>query len=102
MKGLLQVSTAAQKLSEGQLFDAIISVFTSVVPMPIFATLVFGPIGMGYYIVQRSVVIPAVMIVLIAGVSLAQMPPTIANFALVAVAVSLTAIGFILIDRLRV
>jgi hypothetical protein len=90
------------KLIEGDVFGFVVDTFTGVVPMPILALLVFGTIGVGYYLVQRSVAIPLVMATLISGVTI-NLFPVPAQRGIVAVfAIALAGVGYVLLDRVRV
>jgi hypothetical protein len=98
------LQSATQKLLEGDIFGFIIEIFTvnGAVPTPILALLVFGPIGVGYYMTQRSAVIPLIMFVLIGGVTVAEFPAGIQQGVVAGFAILTAAIGYALLQRVRV
>jgi len=61
MIGLLQID----RLLDGDVFGFGLETFTSVMPAPVLALLVFGSIGVGYYMVQGSFAIPLIMFILV-------------------------------------
>jgi hypothetical protein len=89
-------------LIDGDVFRAVVDVFAATVPIPILALLVFGPIGVGYYMVQRRLIIPAVMFILIGGVTVARIPNSFQSALLALVVLGVTGIGYILLQRVEV
>jgi len=72
---VLQTDTM-QKLLEGDIFGFVIDTLTGVIPIPILALLIFGSIGIAFYMTQNSFIIPGIMLMLIGGVTIAEAPPT--------------------------
>lgn len=91
-----------QPLLDGDVFRAIVDVFLMEVPLPIFALLVFGPIGIGYYMVQRSMAIPTIMFLIIGGVTISRIPPTFQSGLLALAVIGLAGIGYVLLQRVEV
>jgi hypothetical protein len=85
----------------GEIFDAALQVFTSVVPLPILAMLVFGSVGISYYMVQRAVIIPAILVILIGGVTVAEMPTTVQQGITAGLVLAMAGIGYVLLQRVR-
>lgn len=90
------------QLSQGDPFGPILSIFTGPVPVPIVALLVFGTIGVAYYIVQRSVAIPLVMFLLVGGSTIARAPISIQEGIVAALVVVVAGIGYIILVRVEV
>jgi hypothetical protein len=86
---------------EGEIFDAVLGVFTEVIPLPILAMFVFGSIGISYYMVQRAVAIPAILVILIGGVTVAEMPLGVQQGVTAGLVIALAGIGYVLLQRVR-
>jgi len=100
MTSLLQVS-AGQRLREN-FFEAILYPFTQAFGgVEILALVVFGGIGMAYYQVQRSIIIPIIMTILIGSVTLARAPSSAGNAIVAMVVLALASMGYILYTRAR-
>jgi len=99
---MMLLQSTIDKLLEGDVFGFVVETFSGSVPIPILATMVFGSIGLSYYIIQRSVAIPMVMFIMIGGSTIGFAPTTIqqaiAGMAVIAVA----GIGYVLLNRVRV
>jgi len=67
-------SRYADALTSGRFFDGLVCVFVDKIPVPIFALLIFGSIGMAYYQTQRSPIIPLIMLLLIGGATVTLLP----------------------------
>jgi len=89
------------KLVEGDVFGFAIEVFTGVVPTPILALVVFGTIGVGYYMTQRSMAIPMIMFIMIGGVTIAEAPVNFQQGIVAAMVFGIAGIGFVLLQRAR-
>jgi hypothetical protein len=75
LAGHLQV-TVTDEILGGDLFGWLVSIFTDAVPLPIVALIVFGTIGLAYYMVQRTFVIPVSMLLIVGAVpSQSSRPP---------------------------
>jgi len=79
-----------QALSEFAFRDAILCPYQTSIGGPEFATLIFGAIGMAFLIRQGSFAIPAVLMVVTAGVFMAQVAGIAVAFVTVVV---LSALG---------
>lgn len=90
------------KLIEGDVFGFALDVFSSAVPEPILALLVFGAIGGGYYMTQRSVAIPLVMVTLIGGVTITEFPLPVQQGIVGGFTIFIAGIGYILLQRVTV
>jgi hypothetical protein len=89
-------------LLKGDVFRAIVDVFLAQVPLPIFALLIFGPIGVGYYMVQKSMIIPTIMFLIVGGVTVARIPPTFQSGLLALTVIGVAGIGYVLLQRVEV
>lgn len=96
------LQTALDKLAQGDVFGFAVDVFGGTVPIPILALLVFGSIGVGYYMVQRSMIIPAVMFLLVGGVTVAQVPLQVQSGLVALLVLALAAIGYVILQRVEV
>ncbi|MDR9454064.1 MAG: hypothetical protein RI542_09120, partial [Wenzhouxiangella sp.] len=75
LAGHLQV-TVTDEILGGDLFGWLVSIFTQAVPLPIVALVVFGTIGLAYYMVQQTFIIPVSMLLIVGAVTVAEFPPT--------------------------
>lgn len=64
-----------------------------------FASVIFGGVGLGLFITTGSVVMPAVLAILLGGAILTLLPATLVNLALVAVLLLLGALGLLIAYR---
>jgi len=96
---ILQVS-AGQRLREN-FFEAILYPFTSTLGEPLLALLIFGSIGFAYYQVQRSVIIPIIMLILVGSVTLSRAPSSAGNAIVAMATVALASMGYIIFTRAR-
>jgi len=96
---ILQVS-AGQRLREN-FFEAILYPFTSTLGEPLLALLVFGSIGFAYYQVQRSIIIPVIMLILVGSVTLSRAPSSAGNAIIAMTTVALASMGYIIYTRAR-
>jgi len=99
MTSLLQVS-AAQRIREN-FFEAILYPFTSTLGEPLLALIVFGGIGLAYYQVQRSMIIPVIMLVLVGSVTISQAPSSAGNALVALTVLGLASMGYIIYTRAR-
>jgi hypothetical protein len=101
---MLQVnnSTATDALLNGDVFNAVVSSYSAVVPLPIVALLVFAPIGLGFYMTQRSALVPFIMFVLIGSVTVSEMPQAYQSGVLAVFIVAIAGIGYVLLQRVSV
>ena len=96
------LQSSIDKLLEGDVFGFAVETFGAVVPIPLLATFVFGSVGLGYYIVQRSVAIPLVMFLMIGGSTVTLAPTRIQQSAVALTVLVLAGIGYVLLNRVRV
>jgi hypothetical protein len=99
---MMLLQTALDKLAEGDVFGFAVAVFAGKMPIPILALLVFGSIGTGYYMVQRSFIIPFVMFLLVGGVTVAQVPLQVQSGLIGVLVLALAGIGYLLLQRVEV
>ena len=64
-----------------------------------FASVIFGGVGLSLFVTTGSLVIPAVLAILFGGVILTLMPATFVNLALVAVLLLLGGLGLLIAFR---
>jgi hypothetical protein len=98
---VLQVEITDEILG-GDIFGWLVDVFTHSVPTPIAALLVFGTIGLSYYMVQRTFVIPTVMLLIVGAVTVAEFPPTFQSAAVALAVIGFAVTIYVLFNRVRV
>jgi hypothetical protein len=96
--GHLQV-TITDEILGGDLFGWLVDIFTAAVPLPIVALIVFGTIGLAYYMVQRSFVIPVGMLLIVGAVTVAEFPPTFQTATVALAILAFTVTGYVLFNR---
>jgi hypothetical protein len=89
------------KLVSGDIFGYAIDIFTAVVPTPILALVIFGTVGVGYYMTQRSMAIPMIMFIMIGGVTIAEAPVNFQQGIVGAMVFGVAGIGYVLLQRAR-
>jgi hypothetical protein len=94
--------SSIDKLLEGDVFQFAVETFSGTVPVPLLATLMFGTVGLAYYIVQRSVAIPMVMFIMIGGSTIALAPTRVQQSAVALAVVVIAGLGYVLLNRVRV
>jgi len=99
---MIMQTSLFDQLLRGDLFSVVIKTFESVVPIPLFALLVFGSIGTGYYMVQRSAAIPAVMAILVGGVTIARFPTNVQSGIVALLVLAVAGVGYTLLQRVEV
>jgi hypothetical protein len=96
--GQLQV-TITDEILGGDLFGWLVDIFTAAVPLPIVALVVFGTIGLAYYMVQRSFVIPVGMLLIVGAVTVAEFPPTFQTATVALAILAFAVTGYVLFNR---
>jgi len=69
--------------------------------IPLTALVIFGSIGLAYYQVQRSLIIPVIMLVLVGGVTVSLAPSSAGNAIIGLTVLGLAAVGYIIYTRAR-
>jgi len=87
------------KLLEGDLFGYLLDIFTATVPVEIMALVLFGSIGVGYYMVQRTVILPLLAFILIGGVTILEGPLSFVQGLVAAFIIVVTGIAYLFINR---
>jgi hypothetical protein len=82
-------------------FETIISPFVDTIGIPLTALMIFGSIGLAYYQLQKSIIIPLVSLVLVGGVTLSRAPQSAANAIIGMATLAVAALGYILYTRAR-
>jgi hypothetical protein len=95
------IMQSVEQLASGDIFGYLLDLFTQVIPAPILALFVFGAIGVGYYMTQRTVAIPLVMVLMIGGVTLTEFPPSFQSAIGAALVVAIAGLAFIILQRFR-
>ena len=95
------IMQSVDKLASGDIFGYLLELFTQTIPAPILALFIFGTVGVGYYMVQRTVAIPLVMVLLIGSVTLTELPPSFQSAIAAALVVAIAGIAFIILQRFR-
>lgn len=85
----------------GNFFEAVISPFVDTMGVSVFALLVFGAIGLAYYQVQRSFIIPVICLILVGGVTIGRAPQSAGNAIVALFIVATTALGYIIFQRAK-
>jgi len=98
----MMLATATDKLIEGDIFGFIVNVFSGSIPLPILAAMVFGSIGVSYYIVQRSVAIPIIMLIIVGGSTIQLAPTFVQQGVMAGVVIAIAGLGYVLLNRVRV
>lgn len=98
---LLQTTPQAADAITDNFFEAIVSPFTSTLGIPLTALVIFGSIGLAYYQVQRSLIIPVIMLVLVGGVTISLAPSSAGNAIVGLTVLGLAAVGYIIYTRAR-
>lgn len=98
---MIPLQTLRNQLTNGEIFDFVIGVFTTVVPTPILSLAVFGTVGVGYYLTQQRIIIPVVMFAIVGGVTMARAPVAFNNAILGTFVLALAGIGYVLLNRVR-
>jgi len=96
------MQSTIDKLLEGDVFGFVVETFAGSVPIPILATMVFGSIGLSYYVVQRSVAIPMVMFIIIGGSTIAFAPPTVQQAIVATIVLAVAGFAYVIFNRVRV
>jgi|AKVG01.1.fsa_nt_gi hypothetical protein len=96
------LQTSLDKLLEGDVFGFALDVFGGAAPEPVLALLVFGTVGVGYYMTQRSVAIPLVMVTLIGGVTITEFPLPFQQGIIATFVIAIAGVGYILLQRVKV
>ena len=87
------------KLLEGDIFGCLLEIFTATVPVEILALVLFGSIGVGYYMVQRAVILPLLAFILIGGVTILEGPLSFTQGLVGAFILVVTGIVYLFINR---
>lgn len=87
------------QLINGEFIDPIVGVYADLLGTPLLAMLVFGSTGAAFYITQQRAIIPVIMLVLMGGVTLANLPAPAGNAVLVLVVVALAVMVYVLYQR---
>ena len=98
LAGHLQV-TVTDEILGGDLFGWLVSIFTEAVPLPIVALIVFGTIGLAYYMVQRTFVIPVSMLLIVGAVTVSEFPPTFQTASVGLAILAFTVTAYVLFNR---
>jgi hypothetical protein len=91
-----------EKLTEGDVFGFGLEVLGSVIPTPILALLIFGTVGVGYYMVQQSFAIPLIMFILVGGVTIVEAPLSFQQGIVAMMVLAIAGIGYSLLQRVTV
>lgn len=92
-------SRYGEAFANGEFFDTLVCVFADKLPLPVLALLVFGSIGMSYYQVQRSPIVPMIMLILIGGTTIALAPASVGTAVVVLFVLGLTGVGWLFYQR---
>jgi len=87
------------KLLEGDIFGYLLEIFTATVPVEIMALVLFGSIGVGYYMVQRTVILPLLAFILVGGVTILEGPLSFVQGLVAAFIIVVTGIAYLFINR---
>jgi hypothetical protein len=99
---MMLLQSTIDKLLKGDVFGFVVETFSGSVPIPVLATMVFGSIGLSYYVVQRSLAIPMVMFVMIGGSTIALGLPVAQQAIMASIVIAVAGIGYVLLNRVRV
>lgn len=100
IESMIAQSTGA--ITEGDIFGYLLDTYTSVIPEPILALLIFAPIGVAFYMVQRSFFVPLVMMMLIGSVVIVEFPIAFQNGLVAVITIMILVLLFVVFQRIRV
>lgn len=86
-------------LLDGEYIEAITRVYTDLIGEPLVALIVFGATGAAFYITQRRMIIPLVMLFLIGGITLASIPAPASSLIIIFVALGVMTIIYLLYQQ---
>jgi hypothetical protein len=89
-------------LAEGDVFGYLLDTYTAVIPEPILALMIVGPIGVAYYMVTRSFAIPLVMSMLIGAVVIVEFPLAFQNGLVAMFTIMVLVLLYVVFQRVRV
>lgn len=98
---LLALQTYADDWASGEFWDGLLGPFVDVMGLPLFAALVFVPIGLSYYLFQGSMIMPLIMLVLIGGVTIALAPNPVIIASGIAFILTLAGAGYMIYQYRR-
>jgi len=87
------------EIMNGEVVDAIVSIFADPMGAPLAALIFFGATGAAFYIVQERAIIPVLMIIMIGGTALASIPAPASRAVIMLLLVALAAIIYLLYQR---
>jgi hypothetical protein len=96
----LILQTFGQEL-QNNFFETLISPFVETLGVPLSALMIFGSIGLAYYQLQKSIIIPIIMLVLIGGSTLSRAPESAANAVVGLTVLALAAVSYVAYVRVR-
>jgi hypothetical protein len=99
---LLQATTNTTELLKGDMWAFTVGNLGNAVPVPVLALMVFGSIGIGYYMVQQSFTIPLIMFILVGSITIAQAPVTFTNAITALVVIAVAVIGYLILQEVSV
>jgi|APHM01.1.fsa_nt_gi hypothetical protein len=100
MSAEIVLQNLGQRLSQN-FFETLISPFVDTLGVPLLSLMVFGSIGLAYYQVQQSIIIPLVSLLLIGSVTITRAPQSARNAIVALATVSIASIGYVLYTRAR-
>ncbi len=98
---LIVLQSYAEEWGSGEFWDAILGPFVDVMGLPLFAALIFAPIGLSYYLFQGSMIMPLIMLVLVGGVTIALAPNPVVVGAGIAFVLTLAGAGYMVYQYRR-
>lgn len=87
------------QLINGEFVDPIVGVYADLLGTPVVALLFFGATGAAFYIVQQRAIIPVIMLVLVGGVTVVNLPAPAGNAVIVLVVIALAVMVYLLYQR---
>lgn len=100
-KLLIALQTYADKWASGEFWEGMLNPFVDVMGLPLFAALVFAPIGLSYYLFQGSMIMPLIMMVLVGSVTIALAPNPVIVGAGIAFVLTLAGAGYMIYQYRR-
>jgi hypothetical protein len=82
-------------LLAGDVFRALIGPFVDVLGIPLAALIFFGAIGTAYYAVSGRATMPAIMTMLIGGVTLRYAPPAVGRLAIIVLVLAIVSTAYL-------
>jgi hypothetical protein len=86
---------------QNNFFETLISPFVDTLGIPLTSLVIFGSVGLAYYQLQRSVIIPLITLLLVGSVTISRAPQSATSAITALSVIAIASIGYILYTRAR-